>query len=128
MQEAQQVPLWLQQFPNAAREPKKELKFSRNWNGKLNTEFFTTVRLASNYWQQGEYYRIMHDGFCFRGLILKKSSLLLNDIPEYTAYLDAGMPVAKFKEMIYRMYQDKVKDWNRQLLDVLLIQNIQFVH
>lgn len=127
MQEAQQVPLWLQQFPNAAREPKKELKFSRNWNGKLNTEFFTTVRLASNYWQEGEYYRVMHEGFCFRGLIIKKTQLLLRDLPEYTCYLDAGMSADRFREMMFQMYSGKVQDWGTQLMDILLIRNIQFI-
>lgn len=114
--------------PNQTRPlpvPTKEMKFSTNWNGKLYCRYFTTIRLDSQYWQVGEYYRVMtKDGFAFRAVIHEKKLLLLSQLPAITAALDTGYRLKETQEMIMKMYPGT--DWSKTKLAVMLVENIEW--
>lgn len=121
-----EVPYQLQGLPPHVLNPSKEMKFLHNYNGKLWLNFFTTVRLDSDHWQVGEYYKIIKDGTqCFRGLVIEKRSLLLEHLPAITAYMDTGLDLLQTQELLKKTYHQH--DLQKEKLAVLLVQNIEWL-
>lgn len=127
--------------------PSKDVKFSTNWNGKLRTKFFTTIRLNSTYYVPGEFYQIWakekqifgiddkgilvelakpitKDVYQFNAYLHSRTSVTLDKLPAITAALDTGYTLAEAKGIFKRMYPNA--DWKTQLLDILLFENIQY--
>ncbi|HMN89784.1 MAG TPA: hypothetical protein PKD70_11205 [Saprospiraceae bacterium] len=104
----------------------KVLRFSYNWNKKLNCNCFTTLRLAGS-WQEGDTVSVvLKDGSIYKELgeayIIGVKTFYCNSINEYIARLDTGYSAAKCKEIIRRMYK---KD--NPLMDLLLVQYVKKV-
>lgn len=119
------VPYRMKEWPQHIQQPAKHIKFSTNWNGKLFTHFFTTIRLDNHYHEVGEYYKVMKDGeFLFRGKIHVKRTILLSQLTEIAAFQDTGYSLEETRELLKKMYPGK--DWATQKLNVLLIQNIEW--
>lgn len=83
-------------------------RFSKNWNNKLDCEFFTTVRYWSNQYRQGDLHDIELNGQYVKtckvlGLITCK----LEEIGPLVTYPDAGLSPEDFREMMRKMYQNK---------------------
>jgi hypothetical protein len=113
-------------MPPAAVDPAKTLKLARNWNGKMYCKFFTSIRLDDPYWTPGDYYKVVKEDYCFRGLLHDKKVIKLDELPAYTAILDTGLPLPLAKQKIMEFYPH-VADWKAASICVLLIENIEFI-
>lgn len=121
------VPVNLWHLPKEAIFPAQEMNFARNWNSKLNCRFFSTIRLSSQKWTSGQYYRVnLNREFLFRAKIIDKITTKLNQLKPFTAALDTGMPLAETQQFLFEQYKDHVSDWEKQTLDVLLVENIEY--
>lgn len=82
------------------------LNFKTNWNGKLDCNFYTSIRI----WNEGKYVV----GKCFEVLekkqkrhiseLVKAVPFTLDKLPEITAYLDTGYSLSETKDIIAKMY------------------------
>ncbi len=109
-----------------ALQPSRKIIFSKNCNKKLYCHYYTTIRKSSAYYVPGEYYFVFqarHAAADHRALLITKKTILLEQLPEITAYLDTGMNQHQTKELFRRMYPQA--DWNTQKLDILLLQNLE---
>lgn len=103
----------------------KELKFSYNWNKKLDSTFFTTLRLSGRFNIADEVNILLTEKkeTKNKGLAIcrGKKRLFLEQINEYIAGLDTGYNAAECKNIIKRMYP-KVTDWKTQPIYFYLFQ------
>jgi len=100
----------------------EEIKFSYNWNGKLNCNHFTTLRLSDRF-NIGEKYAVLLKGKEIgTGEVIAKKYLRLTQINDFIAYLDTGYNAKKCKEILKTMYKNKPIDWNTQQIVLYLIK------
>lgn len=106
-----------------------DICFSNNWNGKLRTHFFTTIRLDNPvYYEVGSYYRIINGGnYAFDAKLHKVQKCLLHQLPEITCYLDTGYSKKETVELFEKMYKHKNIDWQKQQLAILLLEHQNFI-
>lgn len=106
--------------------PTEQIEFSTNWNKKLNTNFFTTIRLSNT----AKY----HVGKCFK--VIKKEEYLfdviikgiryckIDELPEFTCYTDTGYSKDETIKMLKTMYSKKQVDWSKQLVSIILLESL----
>jgi len=100
------------------------LRFSTNWNHKLNCDSFTTLRLDSSKYQVGSTYKVMFKGYLKDVKVLDKKTLLLENITDWIAYLDTGYNREECIKIIKKMYSSHSIDWNTKKLQFLLLKTI----
>lgn len=101
-------------------QPKYDIKFSQNWNNKLYCEYFTTIRveeqgryaigdvariLLQTQKQQEKKPYIINIGantyqYLYNAMIIDTKILLLEQLPEFSAYLDTGRNAYYTKKLI----------------------------
>lgn len=98
-----------------------DIKFSNNWNKKLDCNAFTTIRLYNLHKHfKGQSVRILlKDQFVSDGFIQEVSTFYLDQINEFVAFLDTGYSAEETKNIIRRMYP--AVDFKKQLLALILI-------
>ena len=101
------------------------IKFTYNWNGKLNNHAFTTVRLHnSKKYTVGALYMIECKNITtFAARIIDIRTLKLAQFNEWMAYLDTGYNLAEFKKVVHRMYSKKVNLDTAEFDFILLVKN-----
>jgi len=105
------------------------IKFSTNWNKKLETDTFTTIRLENPHkYKLGEVYNIIQQEKGVnrdrgQGKIIELCSIKLHQLKEINCYLDTGYSMDATKDIIYKMHPGK--DWNQQKLYYMLIQKVK---
>ena len=98
------------------------LKFSYNWNNKLETKHFTTIRLSPRF-QVGEIVGVelkgkrMNNAKC-----IGKQETRIYHLKEYECYLDTGYGVEQTKAILKRMYAGK--DWERLPVYIYLFKSL----
>jgi hypothetical protein len=99
------------------------IKFSYNWNNKLNNKAFTTIRLHNpNKYQQGKQYRIECKGELKGIAVLHEIRVFTTDkLNDFVTYLDTGYNVHDTIKLLKTMYKNSNIDWNRQRLDFCLL-------
>lgn len=107
----------------------KNITFSHNWDGKLDKNEFTTIRLH----KQG-FYQIGHNitfsvgkskqnqRMIGSGKIVNTQVCKIIDLTEEIAMRDIGKPRQYLIEVLQRMYAHKVFDWSEQLLVIITIK------
>ena len=97
-----------------------KLSFCKNWNNKLDCEYFTTIRLSTS--SNREYYfdslnkvfdvRLKDKSYCKASLESMNEYSLHNlcDKNDYLVTLDTGLSVDKFYKLMERFYNRK-KEW-----------------
>jgi len=104
-----------------------KINFSYNWNKKLYTHYFTTIRLKSDKFKIGNPYKIfLTEKFCYEGLCIDIRNCKIDELPEYTCYLDTGYSKHETIKMLKTMYSKHDIDWTTQQLSVILIQNLEW--
>ncbi len=78
------------------------INFSKNWNGKLDKEEFTTIRTWSPKFKTQEIF--LNKRFLFEAEILEIIDGCFKDIPKEVVESDTGMSHEKSKDMFERMY------------------------
>lgn len=99
----------------------KELEFSHNWNGKLDNQAFTTLRLT-NFYEIGEWVNVRLDIKSFGPhLIIGKKALRADALNEWIAWLDTGYCLADTRNLLNNMYKKRggIKDHETMVLYLL---------
>jgi len=105
------------------------IKFTYNWNKKLETDHFTTIRLENHYkYKLGETYKIVEEKKGIRierglGRIIELCAIKMHQLKEINCYLDTGYSMNLTKDIIYKMYPGK--DWTSQNLYYMLIEKVK---
>lgn len=84
-----------------------EIKFSSNWNNKLDCQVFPTFRVKSKKFQVGNIYRIWQ-GKTYKGRarIMAINVIKLDQVSDTIALLDTGYTKKEFIEMVSKMYKN----------------------
>lgn len=87
----------------------KKIKFSKNWNNKLDCDYYTTIRVWNpNKYQVNENYEIiLNDKIKHVATIVDVKKIFFKDINNWISRLDAGLTEQEFKAMMCKMYQAK---------------------
>ncbi len=102
------------------------LKFSFNWNNKLDCNVYTTLRLSND----TKYIVGSTHGVYLKGhhhhdaIIVDKKKIRLKDVNEFIAGLDTGYTAKDCRKMIRTMYT-KIKDIETRQFDFILLQKIK---
>ena len=105
------------------------IKFTFNWNKKLETDNFTTIRLENPYkYKLGDVYNIVQveKGRNIdrgQGKIIQLCTIKLHQLKEINCLLDTGYGLDATKDIIYKMYPGK--DWSKQELYYMVIQKVK---
>ena len=80
--------------------------FNCNWNGKLNNNCFTTIRLANpkKYALNSQHKIILKNEFLFDAIVLAYKELFLCDLNDFMAFVDTGYSRLETRDIIYKMY------------------------
>lgn len=87
----------------------KKLRFMKNWNKKLDCEYFTTIRKKSSYYKSGQDYQVLLNGKelgianCFTCEDIDLSKISTIDLA-----LDTGMGGADSHALFKKMYGNEV--------------------
>lgn len=86
----------------------KYIKFSKNWNNKLDCEYFTTIRPRKDYYKVFEQYEIQLNGST-KGIaeLLCIEQLRFSDINNRVAFLDVGMNAKDLRDLMRQFYNNK---------------------
>jgi len=100
----------------------EKITFSYNWNGKLNCDCFTTLRLSSRL-NENEIVEVIDRGVSKgQARIIKKRRLnSIAEINDMMAFLDTGYNAEECRNIIKRMHP-KITDWDKQSLYYYLIK------
>jgi hypothetical protein len=100
------------------------IRFTKNWNNKLNAQYFTTIRKAKDYFKVGHCYRIICPGITpFVVRIHDKTTRTFNKIGDFTLLTDTGMDRPTSYILFNSMYPGF--DVDGELFDVLLLERVQ---
>lgn len=81
------------------------IKFSTNWNKKLDCNYFTTIRLMSKKFEVSRIYDIelKNEHHC-KSIIINIAYIKLADLNDFNCYLDTGYSVEETKNIFKKMY------------------------
>ena len=96
-----------------------EIRFSNNWNNKLDCNAFTTIRIASKKYVVGHEYEIITPTKRFTGKVIQIKNFWLHNMNDYIAYLDTGYNTKDCTDILRRMYQ--TVDFQKTPLSLILI-------
>ena len=100
------------------------LKFSYDWNKKLQTNYYTTIRLSPRF-EVGEVVGVMCGKKRMNNAQCRaKKKILLKDIDVFTATLDTGYDLDTTKKILEQMYPGK--DWHTQPIYLYLFMRLGF--
>jgi hypothetical protein len=86
----------------------EQIKFSYNWNNKLDCLSFTTIRPKSNKYKVGQIYEILLKGNSKgKATIAEIKEFKLEKLNEFIARLDTGYNREKCIEIITTMYKNQ---------------------
>jgi hypothetical protein len=99
------------------------IKYSYNWNNKLNCDIYTTIRLATGKYKLNETYAVNLKGtHISNAIVLDVQVITIDQLKPWIAYLDTGYSLKETKEILYKMYPNA--DWHTQLIAVILCKRI----
>jgi hypothetical protein len=89
------------------------IKFSYNWNNKLNCKVYTTFRLFNEKYQYNKRYKIyLKEEHIHDAIIEDMKIMKLDQINRFIAGIDTGYSVKEFKNIVLKMYGEKAKTAN----------------
>ncbi len=111
------------------------IKFSENWNNKLDGDYFTTIRLYNK--EKFDYYYELFEKKEEVAIMLKDKEKciakiidlevrMMRDIPSFSVIVDVGADRMTFDKLMESMYHKK-PEWNGNFtrMIVLCIQKVQ---
>jgi hypothetical protein len=88
----------------------KSLDFSFNWNNKLYTDYFTTLRLSGRF-EVGDKVEVFLNKTCLGVVeIIDKRATFLDKISDWMAMLDTGYNAEQTRGILQKMYP-AVTNW-----------------
>lgn len=110
------------------------ISFSKNWNKKLDCDFFTTVRLfeenKEKYYlkNRGKSFDVLLNGkkYCSAKLVMVEESFLEHIVDlEFLCYLDAGLNGQDFFGLMKKMYSKRLIVDGRTVFLILMFARLQ---
>lgn len=103
----------------------QQLKFSHNWNNKLNCNCFTTLRIENlNKYKVGNIFEvILKKEVLKKVMVIEVKSLYLHQLNEYISQLDTGYSTPETKEIFKKMFP-KI-DFSTTKLNFVLLKTIK---
>ncbi|MGV8094491.1 MAG: hypothetical protein AB2L24_21770 [Mangrovibacterium sp.] len=106
------------------------IKFKKNWNNKLNCDFFTSIRMAGPKYKEGNILNLLlQKGGINQQLghvrVYSARPLRIHQITEFMARLDSGLSVDELKNELYYMYKETVPDINQAHFFLILFQKVK---
>jgi hypothetical protein len=102
----------------------KQLKFTQNWNNKLNTENFTTIRIAQDkYYIDCQFDIILQDQYLKTVKIIDIKQFKIDKLNDFTAYIDSGMNRTNLYQLLAQFYPKQninKMDWYLILLQTII--------
>jgi len=108
-----------------------QVKFLKNWNNKLNNNYFLTVRLHTP--SKKRYYTNQIINFEKVNVLLGKNEELycraklvymdidlFKNIPEWLSYVDSGLSKTEFYNLLEEFYKDK-KEWKGKYTKLIIL-------
>jgi hypothetical protein len=103
----------------------KAIKFSHNWNNKLNCNCFTTFRVKSDKYKVGEIYAIyLKDEFICQAVIIDIKIIKLKDVNNWLAMIDTGYDKFEFEKIIRNMYKNKFENIDDLEFMIMLLKKL----
>lgn len=101
------------------------INFSYNWNNKLASKAFTTIRLTNQtkYQVGREYVICLKEKPLFNAVIIEIKKFYLDQLNEFMARIDTGYSIQETKDIILRMY--KKVDFENKVLYYILLQKVE---
>jgi hypothetical protein len=95
----------------------QKLEFSYNWNGKLGSKYFTTIRIwnPDKYVLNGFYECHFLERHLYEAQLIAADRRKKHEFSEKEAVLDTGYPLAKLPEILERMYPNYKGDFGLYL-------------
>ena len=93
-----------------------QVRFLKNWNNKLNNDYFLTIRLWTpskhRYYlsQQMNFEKVnvlVDDELYCRAKLICMNTDILKNIPEWACYVDSGYSKSKFYKLLENFYKNK---------------------
>ncbi len=87
------------------------IKFSYNWNNKLNCDCFTTIRFSKKYVNKiNQKFKVyLKDKFLFNAILLKVKPFKLRGLTDWLCFIDTGYNKETTLDIIKKMYKN-IKD------------------
>ena len=106
----------------------EKLEFTQNWNGKLNCNAFTTLRLHNpTKYAVGAIKQIYLRGV-WKGnaRVIQVNRIKLSEISLFISKLDTGLDPEPLRQMLRTMYKNRPGiNWEIQLIDFCLLEYIK---
>lgn len=105
----------------------ERLDFNENWNGKLNCQCFTTIRLHNPIKNcVGAIKQIyLKDRYKGDAKIMHVSRITLDQINLPMAKLDSGLLPDELRAKLRELYKSHRPNWNTQTLDFLVLEYLK---
>jgi hypothetical protein len=105
----------------------ERLDFNENWNGKLNCQCFTTIRLHNPIKNcVGAIKQIyLKDRYKGDAKIMHVSRITLDQINLPMAKLDSGLLPDELRAKLRELYKSHRPNWNTQPLDFLVLEYLK---
>lgn len=103
----------------------ERIEFTQNWNGKLNCDSFTTMRLHNpvKYCVGASKQIYLKGVWKGNAKIIDVRRIHLSDINQFTAKLDTGLPPEDCRRLIRALYKNRPGiNWDAQLIDLCLLE------
>lgn len=69
-----------------------QISFSKNWNNKLNSEYFTSIRPPHSKYTPGNILKVVcTEEWRYNAMIQHRKEIMLKDLTDYDTLIDAGM-------------------------------------
>ncbi len=100
----------------------KTIRFSQNWNNKLNnTKAFTTIRLRNNSYKLGNVCNVELNGKSLgTAIVIKLIPCPIHQLPELLCFLDTGYNLQETQGIIKKIYRGI--NWDKEQLVILLMK------
>jgi hypothetical protein len=93
---------------STATQTDNTIQFSKNWNHKLNNDFFTRIALKNpkKYYPGARLKIHCNEVYIYDAEIVDIKEFLLNEIDPWYCYIDAAMTKAQLCDTYRKMYPD----------------------
>lgn len=105
----------------------KTIKFSQNWNNKLNNDYFTTIRPAKYSYKKGEVRKISAPAHEFKAKILETEEKKIKNLTKKECLIDAALNKKQSQELMEKFYgkKDFWKNENTKIKILLLGKTVK---
>jgi len=103
------------------------LLFNKNYNNKLNNEYYTTFRLPAKKFFIGAKLQVILNGhaeFSHIVEVVEIRQMTLSQINNFLAYIDAGVNAQGLVEIMKTIYEHIVYDFSTQIFYFILLKRI----